>query len=944
LPKNDVCLTLLSGFPKLTKQLAWDYRLFTPLLDSPNRKTHRSGMIYRRSLKIIVVLVVFCLLMPPVGKAATSRNDRLTEDQLYQAYTDYFFLKREVSFSAEMTVRESFLKWMFDGINFEVAKRQRKDPRSVNQAFNPPELTGFDESSYRMPDNISDAPQRFKYKAWEQYRRDEFNHKFLQARLIKDRLIKSSNPTQLHRMFRFDLETALESYKRREYSDAVLRLTEVIDSYDYRYLEDVKFYLAESYFALRMYLRTIEIYEENVFSDDNNEHRRISLERLISIFGDRGDATKVLELSTLNQDLFGNLQDDQYWQTTDLAARYLMFMGDAENALVLFDQIPPYEDRYEQAQLHVAECYLVLEQFDEAETRFTLLLEEELNRALISPEVNDQVLLKLGYVAFMKEDFKTSLERFIEVRELDYLKEEADISIVWALFRLGDFENSLLVGQYFFNTYTSSHYLSEAAAIIGACAETLEMDSLAHIKYEELMDAARIYREYQAINLEKETVRKLKKDAIPLEIEVFINNQRQLFPQYLTLQRTIDQLEEKIAIYESSKSRPKIKELVLERNRLREILKAHEESRDLISELSNSETRSERKFSESYSYRLSEIEDLLYRINTGIQFEINRRTLIQHEAEEEYAETQQELLNQRFAAESSALDNSITIINDLSEQARRVDDPKLIIDMTGLELELKNLTDELAVMNFSINTSKELDIASNLDSWSRFAVKRSIYGGLDFEDYHAREQQLQELDQYIQQLNIVLSSRRRIAEMEEEQATVFVTEVSTEEERYFAPPVQMWEPTISPEEAAVDENESVEDEMPIDLDAETPVEPAGEIETGPETETPTEEDTEAPAEQGEETLEDSETEPPEETPTEPETEPPAEQNTETPAGTDTEAPAEQGAEPPAETETEPQVEQGGETPTETDTEPPVNSDTEPEVDSESTQNQESNQP
>ncbi|MBT3231958.1 MAG: hypothetical protein HN356_04020 [Calditrichaeota bacterium] len=840
-------------------------------------------MIYRRSLKIIVVLVVFCLFLPQVGTAASSQFDRLTEDQLYQAYTDYFFLKREVSFSAEMTVRESFLKWMFDGINVEVSKRQRKDPKSVNQAFSPPELAGFDESSYRMPDNMEGAPRRYQYRAWEQYRRDEFNHKFLQARLIKDRLIESSDPNQLKRMFRFDLETALDSYKSGIYSEAIMRLSEVIDSYGYEYLEDVKFYRAESYFALKMFSRTIPAYEHNVNSDDNDDHRRISLERLISIAGDRGNASRVLEYWTTYQDLFGYRSDKQFWHVTDLAARYLMFIGDAENAITLFDLIPPSNDvsnnLFEQSQLHAAECYLALEDFDNAENRFTALLEEELERALISPEVNDQAKLKLGYIAFMKEDFGKAFTNFVELRELDYLREEADISIVWALFRLGDFENALMVGQYFFNTYTSSHYLSEASAIIGACAETLGNDSLASIKYEDLMDAARAYREYQAINLEKETVRDIQKEIIPLEIDVFINNQKSLFPQYLQLRRKIDRLEEKIALFESSRSRPIIKELVLERTKLRDLLKGHEDSKDLIAELSNSESRSERKLAENYAYQISEIEDMLYLVDNGIQRELNRKSLIQHEADEEYQSSQQELLNRQYESESLALENAITNVEELSAQSRQVHDPKLQIDMTGIDLELSNLVDELAVLNFSINTSNKIDIASNLDSWSRFAVKRSIYGGLDFEDYHAREQQLQDLDQYIQQLNAVLSSKRRIAEMEKEQSTVFVSEVSTDSDRYFAPEIPMWEPKVVPEES-VEEPEPLSDEVPVEPDAEILGEPGTGTPTESDTETPVEQDNEVPSESNIELPVESETETPSSTDTEPQTDSESNQNQE----------------------------------------------------------------
>lgn len=781
-------------------------------------------MSYRRSLKIAVVLIAFCLLMSQGTQAVESPNDELTEDQLYQAYTDYYFLKREVSFSAEMTIRESFLKWLFEGINVEVAKRQREDLTLTYQAINPPELVGFEESSYKIPDNIGDAPIRIQYKVWEQHRQDEFNHKFLRARLIKDRLISSADLTQLHRMYRHDLKSALEAYRDGLYSDAIMRLTEVIDAYDYEYTADVQFYRAESFFALQMYTRAVSAFEADILTDENIDHRRISLERLIAIAGDRGDTEKLLESWAKYQEMFGDNLNGQYWLTLDLVARYLMLAGDVENALILFDQILPSEDQFIPSKLLVAECYFALDNLDSAESRFSLLLGLELDNVEISPEVNAQAMLKLGYIAFMRDDFGQALNNFVAIRKGGYLKDAAEISIVWALFRLGDYENALKVGRYFYNKYSTSHYFYEAAAIIGASAEILGQDSLANAKYEELIDAASKYREYQEVNYEKEALNDLVVELIPLETELFVNNQTELFPRYLYLRRTIDQLNEKIVLYEGSKSHSIIEDLVLERARLRAVLKDHEESRKTVSDLSVSKMRSERKLSEKYSRNLFKIEDLLSQVNDGIQNEMAKKTLIQREAEQEYFLTTREVTNRQYANESEAVENSIAAVKELSVQARQTNDPKLMVDFTGLELQFAGLVDELAYLNISINSFQELQVRSNLDQWSKFAIKRSIYGGLDFEDYHTREQQLQELDQYIQQLNAVLAARKRIAERDEGRVTAFVSEVSSNAEQYFAPPVPMWNPKVSGENSTSTKDSAV-DKTPLEPDSEPQKEP-----------------------------------------------------------------------------------------------------------------------
>lgn len=91
-----------------------------------------------------------------------------------------------------------------------------------------------------------------------------------------------------------------------------------------------------------------------------------------------------------------------------------------------------------------------------------------------------------------------------------------------------------------------------------------------------------------------------------------------------------------------------------------------------------------------------------------------------------------------------------------------------------------------------------------MDEWSQFAVKRNIYGGLDFDDYHAREVELEELDRYIQQLSLVLNARRKMNEKAESQTGPQVTLAGENAEPYVAPPIPLWKsPSGMPFQAPV---------------------------------------------------------------------------------------------------------------------------------------------
>lgn len=738
-----------------------------------------------RSLSIIVALAVTTVLFPLGTKATAETQKAPSPDAIFEVYSEFYMFQRHVEFSLEMATRESYLTWLYQGINTEVRKRRKEDLNGTLNALSPPELKGYSESDYSFPEDIDPNSSRDIYLALENYQRDEFDHKFLQTRLIKNRLIKSATPAQRARMFKNDLETAVLNYRDGHYRDAIVRFDELIGRYGYADINDIVFYRAESYFAIQLYHRAAEDYKRVLKAATDEEIQRRSLERIIVINADRGDLGVAQEYWKQYIDRYGENRDENYWMTHGLMARYQMAGGNWRDAQALFDMIPSSTEGFIQAKLQAAQCALQMLDLEDAEKRIIALWNGNIDGVQVPSAVKQQARFNLGLVDFLYGDYDLAFINLSKAKVKGEMQEMAVIGSAWALYKLGASEEVIKICNEFLEEHPESQYQYEAISLIGYCRELIGKDSLAVADYKRIMSAVDDRQEYRDINHERLVLTKAKDELMELEEVIFLQNRRDLFSRYMELKKTIRLLSEKIQLAETYKTSPFIKDLLVEQ---RLVYKAYTDRLDLQQQIFESE---DTKLINQYDEVVHQLQELANQLSAGIKFHIGKTTLIQREEKDRFSENLSDSIQFRVNEEWEAIESTR---NTLRTTLENLDDDvsvDLLMRLTDMDLRLYNQQDKLLLFQRYIDQNQPRALQCNLDQWSDFAYQRYTYKGLDFDEFYLKQDRAGNLDDYIQQVSQVIALRRKIEADTLKLMADLVPDVS-KSELYHAPVVPLW--------------------------------------------------------------------------------------------------------------------------------------------------------
>jgi len=741
-------------------------------------------MFNPRSLSSLVVLAV-ALALPLEGITATPEdNTQGSSDQLFQAYTQMYFARRDLDFALEMTLRESFLTWLYEGVNREVAERSKEDPIGTLSAVSPPELAGFDELTYAYPDSLDEAPLRIRYVAWEGYLRNEFNHKYLQARLIKDRLIQSGTPEQRRRMFKNDLESSFISYRDGMYRETILKYDELIDRYGYTDLGDIAFFRGEAYLAIQLYEPALADYQYVVDHSTEPWYRLRSLERLISLVGDRGNAAAVSKYWK-QYDTEATVKGEDYWATADLAGRYLLAKGEWEVARGIFDLIPLDSPQGQVAAVRAADCQTALLNLDDASARYTAILKPEKGKKSLPENLVAEANLKLGYIDYLKGDFDKAYSKLSAIKAEGDVGERAEIGSIWALYRLSAYPQVITRAEKYITDHPQSQYLYEARSLIGFADEMMGQSGGALDNYKIIMSALDDRQDFHDYNYELKAISTNLGRLEQLEEAIFLGGERELFGEYIAVRKKLNSLTDGVRFVRAIKSTPFLKDIIREQKELYEVFAQQGALEQDIYEAQDT------KLHDKYQDAIGSLTDIGSQLSAGVKYYMKQRTLIQREEDKRYEIQTSDSLKKSLEREWESTRQAMALTKQYLESSENTD-AKTMIDLAGVEIELTGLQDRILKVQSELRKYGQDVVTSNLDEWSDFAYQRYTYGGLNFDFLYSRENRLGELDDYIQQINGLLQDRAHERADTLKLAAELVPASKAGDPPYFAPPVPLW--------------------------------------------------------------------------------------------------------------------------------------------------------
>lgn len=777
-----------------------------------------------RSLSCLLVLAVVLTLAPRGSTAPADSLEGGSPDQLFQAYSAFFFLRRDVDFALEMTLRESFLAWLYVGINAEVDARSGDDLNGTLRAISPPELQGLDEESYAFADSLLEAPLRIRFLAWEDYQRTEFNHKFLQARLIKDRLIRGATPEQRKRMFNRDLESTFLTYRDEDFRDAILRFDELIDSYGYTDVSDLAFFRGESYLGIQIYDQAQADFQFVADHSAEPWYRLRALERLIALAGDHGSVSRVKQLWSQYDFEAGGQKGDDYWRIAEMTAKYLIVGSEWKAARDILDAIPNDSADPASAALRAADCSLALLELDDAEARYNALLspaKEE--KGASGPEVLAEARLKTGYIDYLRGDFDTAFQKLGSVKGAGDVAERAEIGCIWALFRLSAYPQVISRCQKFINDHSQSQYLYEARCLIGFSSEMMGSADPALDNYRVVMLALDDRQEFHDFNYELAAISDALGRLQELEAAIFVGGEIDLFSEYLNVRRQLQRLMDGLRFVRSLKTTPFLKDVLKEQKELYALFQEQNELEQKLYAAQDS------KLLDQYQQTLSSLMNVGSELATGIRYYMKQKSLLQREEDKLYEMQMSDTLRAQLEQEWGATREALALVRQYRESADQSADPHTLVDLTGVEIELAGVQDHILKVRADLRRFGQEAVVSNLDLWSDFAYSRYTYGGLNFDFLYSREDRIGQLDEYIQQVRQLLQQREEARRDTVKLALELVPASNAGEPPYYPPPVPLWRLSVATASPT---------ETPVEMPAAEPIPPAEGL--APETAPPAE--------------------------------------------------------------------------------------------------------
>lgn len=731
----------------------------------------------------LAVAVMFAL--PAFVNAADPADQESSSDALFKAYTQYYFAMRDLDFSLEMSLRESFLGWLYSGINQEVAARSNEDPSGTLSAISPPELNGFDEASYAYPDSLADAPMRIQAAAWEKYQRSEYNHKYLQARLVKDRLIRSATPAQRDRMFRSDLESTLFAYRDAQYREAILRFDELIDGYGFTDLADVAFYRGESYLAIQLYDQARADYQYVIANSQQPWYKLKALQKLISLSGDRGaydDVEKYWEQFTAES---GEQKDASYWEAAELAGRYLFAGEQWKRAQAIFEMVPKDSPSYFFCALRAADCATAQLELDQAKTRYESLLTEKVGKASLPENLRDEATLKLGYIDYLKGDYDKAYLKLSKVEADGDIGERAEIGSIWSLYRLSAYPQVAERAAKFITDHPQSQYQYEARCLIGFSAEMTGKTGDAIDNYKVVMSALDDRQEFHDYNYELETVTRDVARLKELETAIFSEGESEFFPEYLAIRKELGGLMDGIKLARSMRATPFLKEIIKEQ---KELLDLFQEQAVLERNIHDSQ---DTRLHDDFDQVVGELADIGSQLSGGVKYYMNQKSLIQREEDKRFESQMSDTIRKQLDQEWAETQQAQALVRQYMESAEG-SDAQTLVDLASVEVTLDGVQDRILRVKADLSKYGQDVVASNLDEWSDFAYQRYAYGGINFDYLYTRENRLGQLDTYISQVNGMLQAREAARRDTLKLAADLALASQPGQTAYYAPAVQLW--------------------------------------------------------------------------------------------------------------------------------------------------------
>jgi phosphatidylserine decarboxylase len=240
---------------------------------------------------------------------------------------------------------------------------------------------------------------------WKRANSLQFEARWTDIEVIKNRLLKNGTSMEKDRMFKRELNSALLAYNFRNYDLSDRLLGEILTRYTFiNTLDDIYFYKGETNFQIDRFKAASEAYLNLVNNFPTSPYTFKAYARLVAISHHFGDLQKVDQYYSEFEKVIIST-DPLVDEIRFIAAVSAVSRSAYEEAITILNNIMPASEFYIDGRYVLAQAYVGANKFDEAEN----VLLGVVNNYNTPPDYHFNIYLKLAYISYERGTFQQAI-------------------------------------------------------------------------------------------------------------------------------------------------------------------------------------------------------------------------------------------------------------------------------------------------------------------------------------------------------------------------------------------------------------------------------------------------------------------------------------------------------------------------------------------------------
>lgn len=664
-------------------------------------------------------------------------TDTLTR---YDNYSRIFYQNLSSEFSLNSIPNEQFLTVLLNGVNKEIVLRKNLTASDLEMASS--EQISKD-AYYSIESDLGNYFAR-KFDIWKQYQLRETALQIDRALRLKKKLFALGSAAEQKRMFDFDLNAAVEYMGDKENELAIRLFKHILEFYPYKNIDDVIYYLAETYYQHGRFIEAEENYNKILNSFSDSDYYQPSYYRILTLNFTSEKYPQVIDMYPVYKSRAAD------WNYKKNVIRFVFGashfkLGEYEKAREYFSAIPNSSRYYAKAQFFSGHSAYFMNSIDEAKYIFDNLIIFTDNKG----DIAEESALMAGDILTMKneQDQAWGYYRLVPEKSPRYPRALIGQAICHLMRNENDIADS--IANIILIDYPNNEYTYMARCLKGKSAKSLGNIDYAAAQYQIVLDESG-----KKIGLAQFLVEKLKIFNLINELrsseELYLKTgDETLFSWYWAFRAETEILMNRAIFTEYTEIDPDFENYIDEKLNVMALIDKYfalghsavdiQDMRlmEQISALGDSVSEVATMIHFAGLGRIDNFPKYYY--VTDLNYNKNILDSLYTETSVELSKLQSDLEN--VAAALTSIDDQIEPL----ERARMLES----IDEIAA---WKSSLDSKASSNFNLlGPAPELDITR----WSHIAFHKSMVPGSDFDDLKAKEKRIKNIDSYIQALGSI---------------------------------------------------------------------------------------------------------------------------------------------------------------------------------------------